>query len=128
MSVRMGWGDADQSYIYVQFMGNWTWNEFYQVQRGISGMIDSSSRPVVSVMMNFADTHHVPPRPLNHMLSMGKTWHRRCDMLVMTGMPPELSRFVNMMLTHFPRLRDCIRMTDTHRHATDELNEDRAFS
>jgi hypothetical protein len=121
MPVRMGWGDADQSYVYVQFMGNWTWSEFYQVQRDISAMIDDSPRPIVSVMINLADTRHVPSRPLQHLMNIGKHWHPRCDMMVFTGMPPMLAPFIEMFLAHFPELRGRVKITDTHRHATDEL-------
>jgi hypothetical protein len=65
MPIRVGWGDAEKTYIYLQLIGHWTWEDYYQAMASCKGLVHEVGRPV-GLMANFADSYSLPTNALVH--------------------------------------------------------------
>ena len=113
MPIRIGWGNAEQSRVYVQFIGLWTWDEFDSALADIRQHIEMSSAERVSILFNLADTRRVPEQSLNYLTDLFGQWKPTDTLIVLVGMPFLLSNVLKIIKQVYPRKFVNIRILET---------------
>ncbi|MCA9914655.1 MAG: hypothetical protein KC496_14985, partial [Anaerolineae bacterium] len=65
MPIRVGWGNQNQTYIYVQFIGQWTWEDYYHGYETWLQLVNTVSY-TVATLANFSDSRGIPQGALTH--------------------------------------------------------------
>lgn len=66
MSIRVGWGNEEHTYIYYQAIQGWTLENFLDAADAWLKLVNSVDY-AVPTLVNYADTNFVPKNILTHM-------------------------------------------------------------
>ncbi len=103
MPIRIGWGNAEQTRVYVQFIGLWTWEEFDSALGDIRKQITMADADRLSILFNLADTRRVPDQSLTYLTELIGQWKPDGSLIVLVGMPFLLANVLKIIKQVFPR-------------------------
>ncbi|MCA9895926.1 MAG: hypothetical protein KC615_23235, partial [Anaerolineae bacterium] len=92
--------DAGKSYIYVQFIGYWSLEEYDAVCQKWRELIQEVAHPL-SVIANFADSQGTPRDASKHVADSLEQFVEKGDMIVILGISAVLDAYNNLSL-HIP--------------------------
>lgn len=107
---RVGWGNADRTYIYSQVISNWAWGDFDNMLHDAMKIADQSLQKQVGLVINMADTKIPPAQPLRPIMGYCNKWPDKLAVVVLIDVPPVLAAFRPVIDTLFPHLKNQIVM------------------
>jgi len=93
MPVTIDWFDAEKTAIVQTFVGDWTWEEHFEVIEEFREMMETVDH-VVDYVANFEKVQGVPKGTLTNFRNALKNSHPRTGMIVVIS----TNRFVNALL------------------------------
>jgi len=125
MPIRVGWGDREQTYIYVQFIGSWSWDDYYAAHESWNILAERVSHKVAT-LVNFTDSRSVPQGALTHFRrSFSVENHKRGEFIVV-GADTMLYTFGHMLKQMHPELNDLLHAMKTVEEAQQYLESQQA--
>jgi hypothetical protein len=105
MSVRIEWYDPENTIIYYEFTGHWTWEEFeaaYQqslaMMKGVSDKVD--------FIVNMSHTDYVPPGALYHFKKIVEADHPMRGTTIWVGVNALMGAISDTFSSTFPSLAE----------------------
>lgn len=83
MTVKFGWYDADKSVGYYELIGNWTWEEVYQVIGESWAEISKVDATVDSIMIS--KSLSLPPSAMAHLRSLSQNRPANTGIMAIVG-------------------------------------------
>ena len=120
MTIRIGWGDADKAYIYVQFIGYWSLEEYDAVGQKWSELVQQVDHPL-SVIANFVDSQGTPRNAWRHVARSLPIFMEKGDIIVILGMSAVLDAYNHLSMSISPETAERIKTLPTLQAALDYL-------
>lgn len=83
MTVKFGWYETDKSVGYYELIGNWTWEEVYQVMGESWAEISKVDATVDSIMIS--KSLSLPPSAMAHLRSLSQNRPANAGIMVIVG-------------------------------------------
>ena len=116
MTIRIGWGDEDQSYLYIQVIGKWTWEDYYETVDAGRRLTRELHRDHIPSIVNLSDSQNIPENPLPHLRRLLQNPYPMQGIIVMVDTPP----FIRALM---PAVQPLIRMQQQRIVMADSLEE-----
>jgi hypothetical protein len=84
MPVRIGWGDAEQRFIYVQFVAYCTVDDLVEMQHTLATLTQNINVP--PIVANFVDHRGPIPNILPYFSAMHQSAYQSASLLVLLGL------------------------------------------
>lgn|GEM_PF-3308464 len=121
MPIRIGWRDAGKTCIYVQFVGFWNWDDFYEAVQRWSALAREIDYTLVT-LANFADSQGVPSSAATHFNRIAQSTHPKFDQIVIVGADAVLESLSRVTLTMYPQVRARMSIVRSMREAEDAID------
>ena len=122
MTIRIGWGDADKAYLYVQFIGYWTLQEYDAVCKKWLELIQQVDAPL-SVIANFADSQGTPRDAWRHVAQSLPSFMEKGEIIIILGMSAVLDAYNHLSMSISPETAERIKTLPTLPAALDYLKQ-----
>lgn len=120
MPIRVGWGNQDRTYIYVQFVGQWTWEDYYQGYETWLQLVNGVTH-TVSTLANFSDSRGIPQGALTHFHKTFTVLGNKGGEFIVVGADTMIITFGQMLKKMNPQLRGVLRSMETIEEAQEYL-------
>lgn len=120
MPVRVGWGDAEKSYIYLQLIGHWSWNDWNQALLDGRLLAQEAGRSV-GLMANFADSFSLPTNSLMHYQRTMDHEFAVWRLIVLVSPNPLMRPIMRLFRPMYPRFQQRITVAATIQEARNIL-------
>ena len=120
MTIRIGWGDADKAYIYVQFIGYWSLEEYDAVCQKWGELIQEVEHPL-SVIANFADSQGTPRDAWRHVAQSLPNFMEKGEIIIILGMSAVRDAYNHLSMDIAPETAERIKSLPTLQAALDHL-------
>lgn len=101
MTIVPRWENNEKTIIYVQFSGDWSWEEFTPVRKTILEMIEAVPH-IVDYIADFQDIDDIPTGALPIGRSIHKSCSRNEGVVLIVGLSPMLRMLYQSFTTAFP--------------------------
>lgn len=100
MAVQISWGNEHKTFTVFEFIGTWTWEEYYAARdKGVS-MVNSVDH-TVNIIVDISQSSFFPQNMLTHFRSSVNQAPRPFDLCVIVSQ----SRFVEALVNVLSRLK-----------------------
>lgn len=102
MAITIGWGQADKSYILVEFSAKWEWREFYHTVKQLHFLLDSITQ-TIPIIVDFSGTKHLPRGVLTHFPAVIQYDHPNRGQIYFVGTNTVLRAIGRMVARMIPK-------------------------
>jgi hypothetical protein len=120
MPIRVGWGNEERTFIYVQFVGEWTWEDYYQAYETWLQLVKGVSHNV-STLANFSDSRGIPQGALTHFHKTFTVVGEKGGEFIVVGADTMIITFGHMLKKMNPKLQGILRTMETIEDAREYL-------
>ncbi len=122
MPIRVGWGHATETRLFVQMIGVWTWEEYQSAVREIQRALDEKEEKI-AVIYNFADSRRIPDHPLQHLSKLVRNWNPDKAVVLVIGVPLLMRTVIDILSRLYPQKMKHIHLLETMDEAEALLTE-----
>lgn len=96
MAITVAWGNETKTYTVFKFVGNWTWQEYYQSITDGSELIKDIPY-TVNIMIDLTEAQLLPHGLLSNIQSSMRQPPRKFDLAVLVSTSPFVKVITNMI-------------------------------
>jgi hypothetical protein len=102
MGIAVMWDNEQHTTLLYAFHDPWDWGDYDEAMRQGARMLDSASQKV-AVIVDFTETHTLPPGALKHMRATAEQLHPRQGALVIVGANPFIQAIGGILTRLYPQ-------------------------